>query len=137
MPRLFPPVRSERGAAVLFGGRSSQSAQHGVYVFRKLGGSTANPYGVFEGPVNPIHVDQLPPPLRSRLKEVRFDKVSFDESPVFQPAEHVPCHAEDTMYTDMNGRLHPFGNAEEELSPDEHMRRLEDALGPEDEEPPL
>jgi hypothetical protein len=112
-------------------------ARHGVYVYHKLGGSTANPYGQFEAPVAPIHVDQLPPPLRTRLKEVLFATISFADTPVFQPAEHLPCRSEDSTYTDLSGRMHPFREDEPDDSPEEYMQRLDDVLGPDDEAPPF
>jgi hypothetical protein len=93
-------------------------AEHGVYVFSALGGNaSANPYGIQLIPTRPIHVDELPPDLRARLKEVQFDAVSFADTPVFQPAEQVPCTAYEPVYTDMNGRMHPMPDAED-LPPD-------------------
>lgn len=79
-------------------------AEHGVYVFATLGGNvTAYPYGVQELPSKPIHVDQLPPEIRDRVKALRFAEISFDEQPVFQPAEHVACESHDGSYSDMEG----------------------------------
>lgn len=82
-------------------------ARHGVFVFSALGGNAAaNPYGVQLIPSRPVHVDQLPPDLRANLKAVQFDVVSFDHTPVFQPAEHVPCTAYSPEYIDLKGRRH-------------------------------
>jgi hypothetical protein len=84
-------------------------AEHGVYVFSALGGNaSANPYGVQLVPTRPVHVDELSPDLRARLRALRFESVSFADTPVFQPAEHVPCTAYEPAYTDMNGRMHPL-----------------------------
>jgi hypothetical protein len=104
-------------------------AEYGVYVYSALGGNaSANPYGIQLIPANPVHVDQLPPELRRRLKEVQFDAVSFADTPVFQPAEHVPCTAHEPVYTDMKGRTHPLPDADE-LGRDEYLRRHEEMLG--------
>jgi hypothetical protein len=115
--------------------RPPNLGRHGVYVFTALGGNaSANPYGVQLIPARPIHVDQLSPDLRRRLKEVQFAAVSFADTPVFQPAEHVPCTAYEPMYTDLNGRMHPLPDAED-MPPDEYLLRHEEMLGPDDEDP--
>jgi hypothetical protein len=108
-------------------------ARHGVYVFTALGGNaSANPYGVQLIPAAPVHVDQLPPDLRARLKEVQFENISFADNPVFQPAEHVPCTAYEGTYTDMKGRSHALPPAED-MPPDEYLRRLEEIVEAEEQ----
>jgi hypothetical protein len=124
-------------------------ARRGVYVFKALGGNaTANPYGVQEIPLQPVHVDQLPPDIRARVKEVTFAAVSFADTPVFQPAEHVPCTGYEGTYTDLSGRIHPLPDAgamteyerlvrlDEEY---ERLVRLDEMMGPEgeNEDPPF
>lgn len=108
-------------------------AWHGVYLFKALGGNaTANPYGLHEAPVHPVHLDQLPPGLRERVKEVRFPAVSFAETAVFQPAELVPCIAYEGIYVDMAGRPHPLPTPHQDVSADEYLRRLAEMTGTED-----
>jgi hypothetical protein len=90
-------------------------ARHGLYVFKALGGNaTSNPYGLQEAPIHPVHVDQLPPDLRTQIKAVQFADLSFAQTPVFQPAEHVPCSLYDGTYADMHGRIHGFDVDEDE-----------------------
>jgi hypothetical protein len=111
-------------------------ARHGVYVFSALGGNaSANPYGLQLVPAAPVQVDQLPPDLRGRLKEVQFEGVSFADTPVFQPAEHVPCTAYGPVYTDLKGRAHRLPEAED-MAPDEYLGRLDEMIGPEENDRP-
>jgi len=79
-------------------------ARHGIYSYETLGGNiTAYPYGLHELPTKPIHVDQLPPQIRDYVKLARFASLNFEEQPVFQPAEHLPCESHDGTYSDMEG----------------------------------
>src|ERR1700722_11455467 len=48
------------------------------------------PYVRHVAPVAPLHIDQLPPDLRDRCREVTFD-VRFDQTERIQPLEFVPC----------------------------------------------
>jgi hypothetical protein len=108
-------------------------ARHGVYVYSALGGNaSANPYGVQFVPARPVHVDQLPPDLRTWLKKVQFEQVSFADTPVFQPAEHVPCTAYENVYTDMDGRPHRLPHVES-LPVDEELRRIEEVVEAEED----
>jgi hypothetical protein len=49
------------------------------------------PYSRTVAPDAPLHVDQLPPDLRRRCKQVRFAGVRFSESSLLQPLEHFEC----------------------------------------------
>ncbi len=112
-------------------------ARYGVYTFGPLGtNATAYPYGLTEAPVVPVHVDQLPPDLRAKVREVTFDQVSFAETPVFQPAEHVPCVSYDGAYEDMTGKSHSLpGVVDDEVSEAALRRYLEmRGLNPDDVE---
>jgi hypothetical protein len=114
----------------------AQLARHGVYVFSALGGNAAaNPYGVQLIPARPVHVDQLPPDLRARLKEVQFEAVSFADTPVLQPAEHVPCTAHEPVYTDMKGRAHPLPewSLDDVMEAEEYRRRRDELMLPEED----
>ncbi|HEY7312693.1 MAG TPA: hypothetical protein VH643_25230 [Gemmataceae bacterium] len=48
-------------------------------------------YGVTGTPKTPLHVDQLPPELRQRWKEIRFRTVDFSQIMALQPLEYGPC----------------------------------------------
>lgn len=110
-------------------------ARHGVYLFRALGGNaTANPYGLHEAPAHPVHVDQLPPDLRDRMKGARFPALSFAETPVFQPADHIPCIAYEGTYVDMGGRPHPLPTPHQNVAMDEYLRRLDEMTDAEDQD---
>jgi hypothetical protein len=49
-----------------------------------------SPYHLQEAPETPLHIDQLPPDLRDRLREMTFD-VHFGEAIEIQPLEFVRC----------------------------------------------
>jgi hypothetical protein len=49
------------------------------------------PYSRTAAPDAPLHVDQLPPDLRRRCKQVRFAGVRFSESSLLQPLEQFEC----------------------------------------------
>jgi hypothetical protein len=42
-------------------------------------------------PESPLHLDQLPPTLRQRVKQIRFGKIDFVQSQLVQPLEEFPC----------------------------------------------
>jgi hypothetical protein len=44
-----------------------------------------------EPPATPLHVDELPPEYRRRIKQIRFTKVDFSATPALQPVEFFPC----------------------------------------------
>jgi hypothetical protein len=105
-------------------------ARHGIYTFEALGtNATAYPYGLSESPVVPVHVDQLPPDLRARVREVTFAALSFAETPVFQPAEHVPCVSYDEAYEDMRGQSHPLPGVIDHAAVDEIVRQYMERRG--------
>jgi hypothetical protein len=111
-------------------------ARHGIYTFGTLGtNATAYPYGLSEVPTVPVHVDQLPPDLRVKVREVTFERVSFAETPVFQPAEHMPCVSYDGSYEDMKGKSHSLpGVVDDEVS-EAALRRYMEMRGLTEDEP--
>jgi hypothetical protein len=50
-----------------------------------------SPYTLARRPDVPLHVDRLPPRLRSLAKKIRFGRVSFPDVERVQPVEHAPC----------------------------------------------
>lgn len=66
----------------------------GVYLYSYgehyylMNGSVLAPYICDNAPREPLHVDQLPPGLRSECAEIRFD-ARFDRAAQFQPLEFV------------------------------------------------
>jgi hypothetical protein len=99
-----------RGCCLYFQG----SAQEGVAVdpvargFFSYSHLTENwisgPYGRVRRPTQPIHVDQLPPRVRGAIKAVRFDTLSFADTPYIQPVEHTPCESWESAYLDVTGK---------------------------------
>ncbi len=49
------------------------------------------PYYRITAPVAPLSIDQIPNELRKLMNQVRFDELSFMNSPLLQPWDHVPC----------------------------------------------
>ena len=77
----------------------------------------SGPYGRVRRPVQPIHVDQLPPRLRDAVKAMRFDTLSFAETPHIQPVEHTECFSWEPAYMDVTGQhIRPIPGKEEEYA---------------------
>jgi hypothetical protein len=80
-------------------------SRHGVYTYGHLTENwISGPYGREEVPAQPVHVDQLPPDVRQALKQVRFDKLSFADTPHVQPVEHAECVSWESAYLDSTGK---------------------------------
>src|SRR5262249_3473721 len=77
------PEADEQAAAGLFVYEFVEDAETGAWY---------PPYTLSARPERPLHVDELPPGVRDRLKKARF-AVRFAEAPRVQPAEHGPCAA--------------------------------------------
>jgi hypothetical protein len=112
-------------------------AQHGLFDYRHL---TVNwfisgPYGRAEVPVQPVHVDQLPPDLRRQVKQMRFETLRFAETPHIQPVEHGECASWEAGYLDVTGRdIRPIPGKEEEYA--DHYEELAEDADPFRVEPP-
>jgi hypothetical protein len=48
-------------------------------------------YGRLVVPEVPLHVDQLPPELRTRVRTISFDTLDFSQAELIQPLEHMGC----------------------------------------------
>jgi hypothetical protein len=64
----------------------------------------SGPYGRIARPLKPLHVDQLPPDLRARVKRLRFDNLSFVQTTHIQPVEHAECDSWEGAYLDVTGK---------------------------------
>lgn len=62
------------------------------------------PYFRGTAPVEPLTIDRLPEPLRAFISQVTFSNLSFMESPLLQPLEHLPCKCHWSEYVDIDGR---------------------------------
>jgi hypothetical protein len=93
-----------------------RSADHGLFEYGHLCENwIAGPYGREEVPVNPVHVDQLPPRLREAVRAMTFPNLSFAETPHIQPIEHVPCTAWDSeSYRTVDGQTLPMPQGAED-----------------------
>jgi hypothetical protein len=84
--------------------RRPDPAARGIYLYSHLTENwIAGPYGLVSRPAQPIHIDQLPPRLRRSIQALRFDSLSFAETPHIQPVEHAECEAWDPAYLDATG----------------------------------
>jgi hypothetical protein len=70
-----------------------EATNSGLFVYELLLDYTTfeSPYRLAVAPAKPLHVDQLPPPLRDQFKRFRLDNVRFPETPLLQLIEHVSC----------------------------------------------
>jgi hypothetical protein len=76
----------------------------------------AFPYERRSVPVQPVHVDQLPPEVRRVVKQVVLN-LRFSDTPHIQPAEHLPCDAYGAAYVDVTGtEVRPVPGKEEEYA---------------------
>jgi hypothetical protein len=69
-----------------------QAEQLGVIYYSY--GDEFDPIGTYwrmVTPENPLHIDQLPPNLRERVKSFSFSTLDFTETRVIQPLEHYDC----------------------------------------------
>jgi hypothetical protein len=64
----------------------------------------SGPYGRVARPLQPLHVDQLPPDVREPVKQMRFDKLSFAEATHLQPVEHTECVSWEAAWLDVTGK---------------------------------
>lgn len=95
----------------------------------------SGPYGRVRRPAQPIHVDQLPPRMRDAVKTLRFDSLSFAETPYVQPVEHTECISWESAYLDVTGKhIYPIPGKEEEYA--EAYEELADMGGTIEVEPP-
>jgi hypothetical protein len=77
----------------------------------------SGPYGRVRRPAQPIHVDQLPPRIREAVKAMRFDTLSFADTPHIQPIEHAECVSWESAYLDVSGKsIRPIPGREEEYA---------------------
>lgn len=60
----------------------------------------SGPYGRERCPVQPLHIDRLPPQLREAIQAMRFDSLCFAEAAHIQPVEHAPCESWEAAYVD-------------------------------------
>jgi hypothetical protein len=93
-------------------GERDRPARFGVYEYGHLCENwISGPYGRERVPARPLHVDQLPPELRQRLRAVTLD-LCFGEMPHIQPVEHLECHSWEEEWQGVDGAKHPFGERE-------------------------
>jgi hypothetical protein len=108
----------------------------GLYNYRHLTENwISGPYGRQQLPTQPLHVDQLPPALRNQLKQIRFDTLSFGDTPHIQPVEHTPCESWEAAWMDVTGKqVRPMPGREEDYA--EAYGNIQDLQGEFEVEPP-
>jgi hypothetical protein len=72
------------------------------------GPRVSGPYVRLSVPERPLHVDQLPPPVRAVVTSVRFNRLTFAEERAIQPAEQTPCASEQPDFLTLGGERKPF-----------------------------
>ena len=77
-----------------------------------------SPYDRLAVPPAPVHVNQLPPPLRRRVRVASFPGLRFADAECIQPLERYPCDGYDlddeTAYLCADGKtVKPIPGAEE------------------------
>lgn len=64
----------------------------GMFVYDyEEGFDPISPYRRAGSPATPIHVDQLPPAVRSQCKSIQFTGVRFKDADMVQPLESMAC----------------------------------------------
>jgi hypothetical protein len=80
-------------------------ANRGLFSYAQLLGDwLPGPYGRQRTPMNPLHIDQLPPKLRKTICQVRFDGLCFSQTAHLQPVEHMECEAVNAGYLTADGQ---------------------------------
>lgn len=99
-------------------GMGPDPAAHGIFRYSHLTENwISGPYGRIRQSAQPIHVDQLPPRVRDAIKAVRFDTLSFTDTPHIQPVEHTPCESWESAYLDVTGKhIRPIPGKEAEYA---------------------
>ena len=94
----------------------ASAAGHGLFEYDHLTENwVAGPYGRRRVPGRPVHVDQLPPDLRQRVKRMTFENLRFLDSPRIQPVEHGECRSWEASYLGVDGgEVRPIPGREEE-----------------------
>jgi hypothetical protein len=93
-------------------------AGHGLFEYEHLTDNwISGPYGCHARPVKPLHVDQLPPDVRDRVKGMRFANLSFAQTPRLQPMEHTHCATWEAAWMDVTGtKVRPVSGREEDYA---------------------
>jgi hypothetical protein len=115
-------------------------ARHGIYEYTHLGENwIAGPYGREHVPARRLHIDQLPPDVRARLKAAQFPGLSFSVTPHIQPMEHWVCASWEPGWLGTDGVVRPvpgrgdeYADLVEEMQGDSPQFRFEPP--PEDED---
>jgi hypothetical protein len=117
-------------------GYSADLTSRGLFSYSHLTDNwISGPYGRVSRPAQPLHIDQLPPRIREAVKAMRFDSLSFAETPHIQPVEHAECESWESAYLDVTGKhIRPIPGKEEEYA--EHYEELTDIGDNVNVEPP-
>ena len=89
---LHPEATEEETDAIVFGDTAAASARLGLFHYEyEWNYDPINAYERRGTPAAPLHVDQLPPPMRALCSRVRFGTLDFARARLLQPLEHFPC----------------------------------------------
>jgi hypothetical protein len=82
----------------------NEPGEHGLFVYHHLCENwISGPYGCREWPGAPLHVDQLPPHLRTLVSDMRFDSLCFAQTPHIQPVEFDTTSSWESAYLSGDG----------------------------------
>lgn len=84
----------------------------------------SGPFGRRRIPLQPIHVDQLPPRLRQAIRSVSFENLRFADTPHIQPLEYFECASWECAWLDLQGNIKPVPGREEDYA-EEYQRLVE------------
>jgi hypothetical protein len=120
------------GCFFLFGridAEGFEPASHGLYEYSHLTENwISGPYGRVARPLQPLHVDQLPPDLRGLVRGMRFENLSFAETAHVQPLEHTECVSWEAAYLDVTGtKVRPVPGREDDYA--DAVGELDDLAG--------
>ena len=101
-------------------------SRRGVFCYEVFDWSgLACPYGLYERPQRPLHIDELPPAFRRQVGRLQLDLL-FAEPLHLQPMEHVPCRTSGpNAWLDVTGTvIRPVPGCEESYTAElEELRR--------------
>jgi hypothetical protein len=100
-----------------------EPGEHGLFVYHHLCENwISGPYGCREWPAAPLHVDQLPPHLRTLVSEMRFRSLCFAQTPHIQPVEFDTTSSWESAYLSGDGLTirENWAAIDNECAPDEY-----------------
>jgi hypothetical protein len=64
----------------------------------------SGPYQRQGAPDKPVRLEDLPPEVKQKLKDLRFVTLCFQETPKIQPVEHLTCESWEGAWLSLDGK---------------------------------